>query len=467
MDGSLQRLDTLEFAALVGAAQVPIGGVHAPPVLGVGVPCVLGIRHMKTRGMLLLKRPHVRNGRKNVEVALQASIPGKAATRLQHLAGIGHAVCTLGKRFQKPCDKHLVDTGENIDLQARLERKPLQTGTQAARILDDRADLEQIAYGVFALLHPLAHRGHAIGLIAHSYMRFQAMHGGRVLIRGRREQHVRRQVLQRIALGKRTGKAGAARNEGGQTALGIIAAEQAGKLLGAIVQKRCAGTAQDKARRSVVWRRAAKGRREHAKLDVLFCCRGRHARRELAHAVFGREEHLVLAQRIAHGIGVGRSQLVCQQRQIVGLEVIGIQLDIGQPIALHRAAGTRAVQQDIARGVPARDHALGFKHHAVVRLHKAHRAREIALCRHHAIHGAGTVKALARKLFKALGKLAIGIVPNHHTAHAKVRQRLQKALFELVYHINLWHPASLSIKVGNSVRIRNNSSKSSTAFSSR
>lgn len=175
----------------------------------------------------------------------------------------------------------------------------------------------------------------------------------------------------------------------------------------------------------------------------------------------------MLAQRIAHGIGVGRSQLVCQQRQIVGLEMIGIQLDIGQPIALHRAAGARAVQQDIAYGVPARDYALGLKHHAIARLHKAHRARKIALCRHHAIHGAGTVKALARKLFKAPGKLAVGVMPNHHATHAKVRQRLQKALFELVYHINLWHSASLSIKVGNSVRIRNNSPKSSTAFSGR
>ena len=80
---------------------------------------------MEARGMLLLERSHVRDGRKNVEVAVQALIPGKATARRQHLTGIGHAVCALGKRIQKPRDQHLVDAGEDIYLQARLERKLL------------------------------------------------------------------------------------------------------------------------------------------------------------------------------------------------------------------------------------------------------------------------------------------------------------------------------------------------------
>lgn len=119
--------------------------------------------------------------------------------------------------------------------------------------------------------------------------------------------------------------------------------------------------------------------------------------------------------------------------------LIGIQLNIGKPIALKPAARATAIQQDIARKVIAVDKLLDGKHAALAGLNKSHRAFKVTLNRHNAVIGPRAIESLGGQSLKLRGKLAVRIVPNHHTAGHTCEQRLQKPQFELFFYIDLGH----------------------------
>ena len=183
----------------------------------------------------------------------------------------------------------------------------------------------------------------------------------------------------------------------------------------------------------------AKNHRKDAEFDI-GCARGiRNTRGKLSAAGLGIKERLVGAQTLAHGIDVLDTKLIGQKRKIVSLEPIGIQLDIGKPIALKPAARATAIQQDIARKVIAVDKLLNGKHAALAGLNKPHRALKVTVSGHNASIGPRAVETLGGQSLKLRGKLAVRIVPNHHTAGHTCGQRLQKPQFELFFYIDLGH----------------------------
>ena len=160
----------------------------------------------------------------------------------------------------------------------------------------------------------------------------------------------------------------------------------------------------------------AKYHRKDAEFDI-GCARGvRNTRGKLSTAGLGIKERLVLAQALAHGVDILDAQLIGQKRKIVSLELIGIQLNIGKPITLKPAARATAIQQDIARKVIAVDELLDGKHTALAGLNKAHRALKVTVSRHYAGIGPHAVETLGSQSLKLRSKLAVCIVPNHHTA---------------------------------------------------
>ena len=160
----------------------------------------------------------------------------------------------------------------------------------------------------------------------------------------------------------------------------------------------------------------AKNHRKDAEFDI-GCARGmRNTRGKLSAAGLGIKERLVLAQALAHGVDILDAQLIGQKRKIVSLELIGIQLNIGKPITLKPAARATAIQQDIARKVIAVDELLDGKHTALAGLNKAHRALKVTVSRHYAGIGPYAVETLGSQSLKLRSKLAVRIVPNHHTA---------------------------------------------------
>ena len=165
----------------------------------------------------------------------------------------------------------------------------------------------------------------------------------------------------------------------------------------------------------------------------------RNTRGKLSAASLGVKERLVLAQTLAHGVDILNTQLIGQKRKIVSLEPIGIQLNIGKPIALKPAARATAIQQDIARRVIAVDELLDGKHAALAGLDKPHRTLKITVSRHNAGIGPRAVETLGGQSLKLRSKLAVRIVPNHHTAQHTCGQRLQKTQLELFFYIDLGH----------------------------
>lgn len=85
--------------------------------------------------------------------------------------------------------------------------------------------------------------------------------------------------------------------------------------------------------------------------------------------------------------------------------MVSIQLHIGQPVALDIASGTLAIHQQVVFGVSARDKAFGFKHHAVVRLHKPHGTRKALVRGHHAVGCAHIVKTVFDQRIECAFKL--------------------------------------------------------------
>ena len=183
----------------------------------------------------------------------------------------------------------------------------------------------------------------------------------------------------------------------------------------------------------------AKNHRKDAEFDI-GCARGmRNTRGKLSAAGLGIKERLVLAQALAHGVDILDAQLVGQKRKIVSLELIGIQLNIGKPITLKPAARATAIQQDIAHKVIAVDELLDGKHAALAGLNKPHWALKVTVSGHNAVISPRTVEALGGQTFKLRSKLAVRIVPNHHTAGHACGQRLQKPQLELFFYIDLGH----------------------------
>ena len=183
----------------------------------------------------------------------------------------------------------------------------------------------------------------------------------------------------------------------------------------------------------------AKNHRKDAEFDI-GCARGmRNTRGKLSAAGLGIKKRLVLAQALAHGVDILDAQLIGQKRKIVSLELIGIQLNIGKPITLKPAARATAIQQDIARKVIAVDELLDGKHTALAGLNKAHRALKVTVSRHYAGIGPHAVETLGSQSLKLRSKLAVCIVPNHHTAGHACERRLQKSQLELFFYIDLGH----------------------------
>lgn len=160
----------------------------------------------------------------------------------------------------------------------------------------------------------------------------------------------------------------------------------------------------------------AKYHRKNAEFDIGYARGMRNARGKLSAAGLGIKERLVLAQTLAHGIDILDTQLIGQKRKIVSLELIGIQLDIGKPIALKPAARATTIQQDIARKVIAVDELLYGKHAALTGLNKPYRALKVTVGGHNAIIGPRAAETLGSQSLKLRSKLAVRIVPNHNTA---------------------------------------------------
>ena len=183
----------------------------------------------------------------------------------------------------------------------------------------------------------------------------------------------------------------------------------------------------------------AKDHRKDSKLDIGSARGMRNTHSELRAAGLGIKERLVLAKALAHGVDILDTQPIGQKRKIVSLEPIGIQLNIGKPIALKPAARATAIQQDIVRKVIAVNELLDGKHAALAGLNKPHRTLKVTVSRHNAAIGPRAVETLGSQSLKLRGKLAVRIVPNHHTTRHACGQRLQKPQLELFFYIDLGH----------------------------
>ena len=214
---------------------------------------------------------------------------------------------------------------------------------------------------------------------------------------------------------------------------------QRGQRLGALVQQCGHAAAQHKRGARVTKLFTAKNHRKDAEFDI-GCARGmRNACDKLSAAGLGDKERLVRSQALAHGIDILDTQLIGQKRKIISLKPVSIQLNIGKPITLKPAARATAIQQDIARKVIAVDELLDGKHAALAGFNKPHWALKVTVSGHNAVISPRTVEALGGQTFKLRGKLAVRIVPNHHTAGHACGQRLQKPQFELFFYIDLGH----------------------------
>lgn len=224
------------------------------------------------------------------------------------------------------------------------------------------------------------------------------------------------QRKQRITLIQRALKPITTHDEGREDVAHAVLIHQRGQRLRTLVQQCGHAAAQHKRGPRVARLLAAKDYRKDSKLDI-GCARGvRNASDKLSAAGLGIKERLVLAQALAHGIDILDTQLIGQKRKIVGLKPIGIQLNIGKPIALKPAARATAIQQDIVRKVIAVDELLDGKHTALAGLNKPHRALKITVGGHNAVIGPRAVETLGSQSLKLRSKLAVRIVPNHNTA---------------------------------------------------
>ena len=238
-------------------------------------------------------------------------------------------------------------------------------------------------------------------------------------------------ILQRIALEQRTLKARALTHKGSKAVGGLILLSQLRQRLRAIVQQHSQARAHNKRHGGSAGIGAAKHGGQQAQLNIGRARRRGHALRKLGDAALGGKERLVRLQCLANIPRVRGPQLIGQQRQIVRRELIGVQFNIGQPIALEAATPLLAIHQHVARGVLAGDKALDLKHMPVASLHKAHRTRQALLYRF--------AKAALGKLGKRGGKLAFRVVPHHHAALTAIGQRLFKARRQLFNYIELCH----------------------------
>ena len=231
---------------------------------------------------------------------------------------------------------------------------------------------------------------------------------------------MRCQRKQRITLIQRSLKPIATHDEGREDIAHAVLVHQLGQRLGALVQQRGHTAEQHKRGPRVAKLFTAKNHRKDAEFDI-GCARGmRNTRGKLSAAGLSIKERLVLAQALAHGIDILDTQLIGQKRKIVSLELIGIQLNIGKPIVIKPAARATAIQQDIVRKVIAVDELLDGKHAALAGLNKSHRAFKVTLNRHNAVIGPRAIESLGSQSLKLRSKLAVRIVPHHHTArHAR------------------------------------------------
>ena len=237
-------------------------------------------------------------------------------------------------------------------------------------------------------------------------------------------------------------KAGDALHPTRQSLAGAVFRERLERRRPAVVQKLAQIPAHHETARRVVGRGAIEQRGQHAKLHVGTRRRRRAALREAPHAVFRSEERTHRLQRRAHVGGILGVQLVGQKRQEVGLEMVGEQLHVGQPIALDVAAGALAVHQQIACNVAARNQALHLEHAAFRRLHEAHGPREPLARRHNAISCAHAIKAALGQAVERVLELAGRIVPNHDATRSRRRKRLREPRLQLPFNIYLRHMAN-------------------------
>ena len=119
--------------------------------------------------------------------------------------------------------------------------------------------------------------------------------------------------------------------------------------------------------------------------------------------------------------------------------MVGVQPNIGKPIAFHNAAGLLAVQQNVIYGIFAVHQALYREHHAIFSFHEANGTRKIPTSRHNVIDNTRIIETPLSKTIELLFKFAICIMPHHNAPLSALAQWLRKALFQLLYYINLGH----------------------------
>jgi hypothetical protein len=160
----------------------------------------------------------------------------------------------------------------------------------------------------------------------------------------------------------------------------------------------------------------------------------RHHGYEGRRAIFGREKGAQLGKGPAHLGSVGGSHPLHEQRQPVGLKMLGVQLHVGEQVARQIAAGPAAVQGEIALGILARERALGREQHAVLDLQEPQGPRSpIQPPR----------LGIGRQSVERLLEFPVRIVPNHNAPPSRPGKRLVKSRQKALPHINFGHWFSL------------------------
>lgn len=381
--------------------------------------------------MVALKGRHVGQRQKHLVIAGSIVVPALVATGRGNTTSLVNAIGTLRQRGEQVAQNGLVNAREYIQAQQIVGRQSTKHMAQAARILDQLANLAQVIRRR-SIARPLADDGNAIRRIGRRNMVGELLQRRGRHQRGRgRQQHMGGKILQRIALKQRTLKARALTHKGSKAVGGLKLLRQLRQRLRALVQQLSQARAHNKRHGGSTGVRAAKHGSQQAQLNIGRTRRRGHALRKLGNADLSGKERLVRLQRLANIPRVRSPKLIGQQRQIVRRELIGIQLNIGQPIALEASTSLLAIHQHITRGVLAGNEALDLKHMPVASLHKAHWTRQALLYRF--------AKDALGKLGKRGGKLTFRVVPHHHAALTAIGQRLFKARRQLFNYIELCH----------------------------
>ena len=167
--GLLQQVDTAQLAALVGLAQRAICRIHAPPICGIGLPYLGRLGNMESTRMVALKGRHVGQRQKHLVVAGNIVVPAQVATGRGNTTRLVNAIGTLRQRGEQVAQNGLVNAREYIQAQQIVGRQSTKHMAQAARVLDQLANLAQVIRRR-SIARPFADNGNAIRRIGRRNM---------------------------------------------------------------------------------------------------------------------------------------------------------------------------------------------------------------------------------------------------------------------------------------------------------